>query len=111
MGARGHHPATSLKRSGASAGDERPVSLVTASGKCCEHARGNQPLASFCIFVMNPIFRITYERPWGQCVVHTAQFESEQKLRERFRESYKGCPLTSVQDVTDRFFKKNEKIS
>jgi len=60
---------------------------------------------------MNPIFRITYKRPWGQCVVHTAQFTSEQKLRERFSESYKGCPVISVENVTDRFFKKNENVS
>jgi hypothetical protein len=52
---------------------------------------------------MNPIYRITYQRPWGECVVNTTQFATESDLRVRFAQSYKGCELLKVEDVTKRF--------
>jgi hypothetical protein len=53
---------------------------------------------------MNPIYRITYQRPWGQCVVNTAQFATEAELRTRFANSYKGCEIILIEDVTKEFF-------
>jgi len=53
--------------------------------------------------LMNPIYRITYQRPWGECVVNTTQFATESDLRVRFAQSYKGCELLKVEDVTKRF--------
>ena len=52
---------------------------------------------------MNPIYRITYQRPWGECVVNTAQFADQDDLRARFAKSYKGCKLLKVEDVTKEF--------
>lgn len=52
---------------------------------------------------MNPIYRITYQRPWGECVVNTAQFANQDDLRARFAKSYKGCELLKVEDVTTDF--------
>ena len=52
---------------------------------------------------MNPIYRITYQRPWGQCVINTAQFASEDDLRVRLAKSYAGCELLKVQDVTKEY--------
>jgi hypothetical protein len=49
------------------------------------------------------IFRITYLRPWGPCVVNTAQFETEAELRTGFAKSYPGCELVSVEEVTNQF--------
>ena len=60
-------------------------------------------LAGFHAFAMNPIYRITYQRPWGQCVINTAQFASEDDLRVRFAKSYAGCELLKVQDVTKEY--------
>jgi hypothetical protein len=51
-----------------------------------------------------PIFKITYQRPWGECVVNTAQFWSEEELRLGFAKSYPGCELLLVENVTKRFF-------
>ena len=51
-----------------------------------------------------PIFKITYQRPWGECVVNTAQFWSEEELRFGFAKSYPGCELLKVENVTKRFF-------
>ena len=56
--------------------------------------------------LMNPIYRITYQRPWGECVVNTTQFATEDDLRARFAQSYKGCELLKVEDVTDYFLPK-----
>ena len=53
-----------------------------------------------------PIFRITYQRPWGQCVVNTAQFQTEAELRVGFAKSYPGCELVLVEDVTKYFLPK-----
>lgn len=50
------------------------------------------------------IFRITYRRPWGQCVVNTAQFATEAAAREGFAKSYKGCELIEIQNVTSEYF-------
>jgi len=50
-----------------------------------------------------PIFRITYQRPWGQCIVNTAQFQSEAELRTGFAKSYPGCELILIEDVTNDF--------
>lgn len=50
------------------------------------------------------IFRITYQRPWGECVVNTAQFTTEAAAREGFAKSYKGCELVKIQDVTSEYF-------
>jgi hypothetical protein len=55
---------------------------------------------------MNPIYRITYERPWGACVVNTAQFANETELRIRFKQSYKGCKIIKIEDVTLDFMPK-----
>tara|TARA_R110000822_G_scaffold137566_1_gene275121 strand:- start:117 stop:287 length:171 start_codon:yes stop_codon:yes gene_type:complete len=52
---------------------------------------------------MNPIYRITYRRPWGECVVNTAQFANQGDLRTRFAKSYEGCELLKVEDVTKEF--------
>jgi hypothetical protein len=52
---------------------------------------------------MNPIYRITYQRPWGECVVNTAQFANQDDLRARFAKSYEGCELLKVEDVTKEF--------
>ena len=52
---------------------------------------------------MNPIYRITYQRPWGECVVNTAQFANQDDLRARFAKSYEGCKLLKVEDVTKEF--------
>ena len=61
----------------------------------------NKPIQS--TLLMNPIYRITYQRPWGECVVNTTQFATEDDLRARFAQSYKGCELLKVEDVTKRF--------
>jgi hypothetical protein len=55
-----------------------------------------------------PIFRITYQRPWGQCVVNTAQFQTEAELRVGFAKSYPGCELVLVEDVTKYFLPKTK---
>jgi len=55
-----------------------------------------------------PIFRITYERPWGQCVVNTAQFYTEAELRVGFAKSYPRCKLLLVEDVTNYFLPKRK---
>jgi hypothetical protein len=55
-----------------------------------------------------PIFRITYQRPWGQCVVNTAQFQTEAELRLGFAKSYPGCELVLVEDVTKYFLPKTK---
>lgn len=49
------------------------------------------------------IFRITYQRPWGECVVNTAQFATEAAAREGFAKSYKGCELVKIEDVTKEY--------
>jgi hypothetical protein len=49
------------------------------------------------------IFKVTYQRPWGQCVVNTAQFQTEAELRLGFAKSYPGCELVLVEDVTKHF--------
>lgn len=51
----------------------------------------------------NPIFRITYLRPWGPCVVNTAQFQTEAELRIGFAKSYPGCELVFVEEITSQF--------
>ena len=50
-----------------------------------------------------PIFRIIYQRPWGQCVINTAQFQTEAELRIGFAKSYLGCELVSVEEITSQF--------
>jgi hypothetical protein len=55
---------------------------------------------------MNPIYRITYQRPWGQCIVNTTQFANEIDLRIQFQQSYKGCEIISIEDVTLEFLPK-----
>jgi hypothetical protein len=57
---------------------------------------------------VNPIYRITYQRPWGECVVNTTQFATEDDLRARFAQSYKGCELLKVENVTDYFLPKTK---
>jgi len=52
---------------------------------------------------MNPIYRITYQRPWGECVVNTTQFATEAELRIGFAKSYKGCELVKIEDVTKEY--------
>jgi hypothetical protein len=52
---------------------------------------------------VKPIFRITYLRPWGPCIVNTAQFATEADLRAGFAKSYPGCEIVSVVDVTKEF--------
>jgi hypothetical protein len=52
---------------------------------------------------MNPIYRITYQRPWGKCVVNTTQFANEAELRIGFAKSYKGCDLLQIEDVTKEY--------
>lgn len=52
---------------------------------------------------MNPIYRITYQRPWGKCVVNTTQFADETELRIAFARSYKGCELLKIEDVTKEY--------
>lgn len=59
-------------------------------------------------FLMNPIYRITYQRPWGECVVNTTQFATEDDLRARFAQSYKGCELLKVENVTNYFLPKTK---
>jgi hypothetical protein len=53
--------------------------------------------------LVNPIYRITYQRPWGKCVVNTTQFATEAELRIGFAKSYKGCDLLEIQDVTKEY--------
>lgn len=55
---------------------------------------------------MNPIYRITYQRPWGPCVVNTTQFANENDLRARFNQSYKNCEILKIEDVTLEFLPK-----
>lgn len=53
--------------------------------------------------LMNPIYRITYKRPWGNCVVNTAQFATEAAAIAGFAKSYKGCELVKIEDVTKEY--------
>lgn len=52
---------------------------------------------------MNPIYRITYKRPWGECVINTAQFSTEAAARKGFAKSYKECELVKIEDVTREY--------
>ena len=52
---------------------------------------------------MNTIYRITYQRPWGKCVVNTAQYNTEDQLRAGFEKSYPGCEILSIEDVTKEY--------
>jgi len=54
------------------------------------------------------IFKITYLRPWGECVINTAQFQTEAELRVGFAKSYPGCELLSIEDVTAMFLPKHK---
>lgn len=50
------------------------------------------------------IYRIKYMRPWGECTVNTAQFDNETDLRAAFAQSYKGCEILDISDVTELFY-------
>ena len=89
------------------------VLAMSAWGGCqrlAESARVSRPLRrrNYNTALMDtkrrPIFKITYRRPWGECVVNTAQFLSEEELRIGFAKSYPGCELLKVENVTKRFF-------
>jgi hypothetical protein len=54
------------------------------------------------------IFKITYLRPWGECVINTAQFETVDELCVGFAKSYPGCELLSIEDVTAMFLPKHK---